>query len=69
MREEDVDGLVSELVLNEDINAKTEIFDEILRAAEGMGIFPASIHHFYRARGRGEFGGFTEPAITVKLIR
>ena len=64
----DVDGLVSELVLNEDINAKTEIFDEILRDAEGMGIFPASIHHFYRARGRGEFGGFTVPAINLRTL-
>ncbi len=64
----DVDDLVSELVLNDDIKVKSEIFDKILRLAEESGIFLASIHHFYRARGRGEFGGFTVPAINLRTL-
>jgi fructose/tagatose bisphosphate aldolase len=64
----DVDDLVSELVLNDDINVKSEIFDKILQVAEERGIFLASIHHFYRARGRGEFGGFTVPAINLRTL-
>jgi len=64
----DIDGLVPELVLSNDIKEKTKIFDEILQQAEERGIFPASIHHFYRARGRGEFGGFTVPAINLRTL-
>ncbi|MEA2074912.1 MAG: class II fructose-bisphosphate aldolase [Euryarchaeota archaeon] len=64
----DVDDLVSELVLNDDIKVKSEIFNKILRLAEESGIFLASIHHFYRARGRGEFGGFTVPAINLRTL-
>ena len=64
----DVDDLVSELVLNDALEAKSEIFNKILRLAEESGIFLASIHHFYRARGRGEFGGFTVPAINLRTL-
>jgi len=60
--------LVSELVLSDDVKVKSEIFDKILQQAEERGIFPASIHHFYRARGRGEFGGFTVPAINLRTL-
>jgi fructose/tagatose bisphosphate aldolase len=31
-----------------------------------VGVRPASIHHLYLARGRGECGGFTVPAINVR---
>ena len=64
----DIDRLVSELVLSDDVKVKSEIFDKILQQAEERGIFPASIHHFYRARGRGEFGGFTVPAINLRTL-
>ncbi len=33
-----------------------------------MGARPASIHDLYLARGRGECGGFTVPAINVRMI-
>jgi len=54
--------------LSDDVKVKSEIFDKILQQAEERGIFPASIHHFYRARGRGEFGGFTVPAINLRTL-
>src|SRR5829696_7926977 len=31
-----------------------------------VGVRPASIHDLYMARGRGEIGGFTVPAINVR---
>ena len=64
----DIDRLVSKLVLSDDVKVKSEIFDKILQQAEERGIFLASIHHFYRARGRGEFGGFTVPAINLRML-
>jgi len=67
----DVDELVLELVLKDDMNVKSEIFKKILRLAEGRGIFFASIHLLYRARGRGDFGaaaGFTVPAINLRTL-
>jgi fructose/tagatose bisphosphate aldolase len=32
------------------------------------GVGPASIHQLYLARGRGECGGFTVPAINIRMI-
>lgn len=33
---------------------------------QAVGVRPASIHELYMARGRGEIGGFTVPAINVR---
>src|ERR671935_2010129 len=33
---------------------------------QSVGVQPASIHDLYMARGRGEIGGFTVPAINVR---
>ena len=38
----------------------------IWELAQSAGIRPASIHDLYLARGRGECGGFTVPAINVR---
>lgn len=35
---------------------------------QAMGVRPASIHHLYLARGRGECAGFTVPAINIRMI-
>ncbi len=40
----------------------------IREAAESLGILPASILPLYTARGRGEFSGFTVPAINVRMM-
>ncbi len=49
--------------LKKELLAK-KIFD----AAYEEGIYPASIHEFYMARGRGEFAGFTVPAINLRSM-
>jgi fructose-bisphosphate aldolase class II len=38
----------------------------IWEIAQAVGVFPSSIHDLYLARGRGETGGFTVPAINVR---
>jgi fructose-bisphosphate aldolase, class II len=38
----------------------------IWELGEAVGVRPASIHELYMARGRGEIGGFTVPAINVR---
>jgi fructose/tagatose bisphosphate aldolase len=35
---------------------------------QAVGVRPASIHELYLARGRGECGGFTVPAINVRMM-
>lgn len=35
---------------------------------QAVGVRPASIHDLYLARGRGECGGFTVPAINVRML-
>ena len=37
-------------------------------ARSDTGCRPASIHELYIARGRGECGGFTVPAINVRML-
>ena len=41
---------------------------DIREAAASLGILPASILPLYEARGRGEVGGFTVPAINIRMI-
>jgi fructose/tagatose bisphosphate aldolase len=38
----------------------------IWELAQAVGVRPSSIHELYMARGRGETGGFTVPAINVR---
>ncbi len=40
----------------------------IREAAASMGILPASILPFYKARGRGEISGFTVPAVNIRML-
>ena len=40
----------------------------IREAARSLGILPASILPFYKARGRGEVTGFTVPAVNVRML-
>ncbi len=45
---------------------KKKAREEIYKKAEGEGIFSASIKDFYKKMGRGEFSGFTVPAINIR---
>jgi fructose/tagatose bisphosphate aldolase len=57
-----------ELVLEDDVAKKRLLSKKIFDAAYEKGIYPASIHEFYMARGRGEFAGFTVPAINLRTL-
>jgi fructose/tagatose bisphosphate aldolase len=64
----DFEKTATELVLNDELLKKRELATEIFDAAHAAGVYPASIHEFYRARGRGEFSGFTVPAINLRSM-
>jgi tetratricopeptide (TPR) repeat protein len=55
----DIDNIAMDLILSDDIERKRVLAKRIFDIAYKKGIYPSSIHQFYMARGRGEFGGFT----------
>ena len=64
----DIDKAVIDLVMTDKIDAKKQIAEQILEKAKEKGIYSASIHDFYMARGRGELKGFTVPAINLRTL-
>jgi hypothetical protein len=62
-----VEKTAIELVMNENITKKMQLAKRIFVAYE-EGVYPSSIHEFYMARGRGEFKGFTVPAINLRSM-
>jgi fructose/tagatose bisphosphate aldolase len=62
------DKAVTNLVMTDDVTKKKEFAKRIFDAAARMGAYPASIHEFYMARGRGEFGAFTVPAVNLRAL-
>jgi fructose/tagatose bisphosphate aldolase len=64
----DVEKTVMELILTDDMVRKRQLAKNIFDAAHRQGAYPASIHEFYMARGRGEFEGFTVPAINLRSM-
>jgi fructose-bisphosphate aldolase, class II len=62
-----LDGLVWTAVFG-GRDVKDAARNAIREAAESLGILPASILPLYEARGRGEFGGITVPAINVRMM-
>jgi fructose/tagatose bisphosphate aldolase len=65
---DNIEETAMELVLTEDPAKKRQIAKKILDVAVDEGAYPSSIHEFYLARGRGEFGGFTIPAINLRSM-
>jgi fructose/tagatose bisphosphate aldolase len=67
LQSEATDRLVWQAVFGspEDRDAARWLLWEV---GQAMGIRPASIHELYLARGRGECGGFTVPAINVRMM-
>ncbi|HKG94553.1 MAG TPA: class II fructose-bisphosphate aldolase [Gemmatimonadaceae bacterium] len=63
---ERMDQLVREAVFGESDVAKQYARWLIWEASQQLGVRAASIHELYMARGRGEIGGFTVPAINVR---
>ena len=64
----DVDETITELVVGDDLAEKKKLAKNILDVSRQQGIFSSSINEFYMARGRGEFKGFTVPAINLRSM-
>lgn len=67
-RSTEIDRLVHRAVLESDTKKRDEARRAIRKAAAALGALPASIHDLYMAVGRGESGGFTVPAINVRML-
>lgn len=66
LRERLIERLVYIAVPGQDGELKEACQWVIREAARAVGVFPASIHELYVARGRGQWGGFTVPAINAR---
>lgn len=64
----DVDKIAMELVMTQNATKKLLLAKKIFEIAYKEGVYPSSIHEFYMARGRGEFKGFTVPAINLRSM-
>lgn len=67
LRSEATDRLVRQAVFGEG-EAREAARWLLWELGQVMGVRPASIHDLYMARGRGECGGFTVPAINVRAL-
>jgi fructose-bisphosphate aldolase, class II len=65
LQTEHLDALVHTAVFGEE-DARDDARWLIWEIAQAVGIHPSSIHDLYLARGRGEVGEFTVPAINVR---
>lgn len=67
IQSEKLDALVRAAVFGDpasQLDARRAIWD----LGQAAGVLPGSIHDLYIARGRGECGGFTVPAINVRML-
>ncbi len=64
----DVDAVVQKLVLTDHIKEKETLAREIQAQASAKGIFLASIHDVYMARGKGQGKHFTVPAMNLRCL-
>jgi len=64
----DVDAIVKKLVLTDNIKEKETLAQEIQAQARTQGIFLASIHDVYKARGKGLGKNFTVPAMNLRSL-
>jgi hypothetical protein len=64
----DVEKTAMELVMNDSVTEKRQLAKKIFDVAYDRGVYPASIYEFYTVRGRGEFSGFTVPAINLRSM-
>ncbi len=67
-RPQDIQNLAMELIMTDDASKKKEIQKKILGVAYKRGVYLSSIHDLYMARGRGEYDGFTVPAINLRCM-
>jgi len=67
-RPTDIEKLVFQVINSDDIAVKKQLAKKILAIAYKRGVYPSSIHQLYTARGKGEFSGFTVPAINLRSM-
>ena len=67
-RPTDVEKIVMDLIMTDNADTKKELHKKILDMAYKKGVYPASIHELYMARGRNEFKGFTVPAFNLRSM-
>ena len=67
-RATDIDKIAMDLIASDDAAMKKDLAKKIFDIAYKKGIYPSSIHEFYMARGKGEFSGFTVPAINLRSL-
>lgn len=65
LQSEQIDSLVHTAVFG-DPDGRADARWLIWEIAQAVGIYPSSIHDLYIARGRGDVGAFTVPAINVR---
>ncbi|MFH1821124.1 MAG: class II fructose-bisphosphate aldolase [Methanobacteriota archaeon] len=66
MKSLDVEKIAFDLIMTDDVEEKKSLCKRISSIAYENGVYPSSMHEFYMALGRGEFGGFTVPAINLR---
>jgi fructose/tagatose bisphosphate aldolase len=64
----DIEKVALGLILTDDQLKKKKLAKKILDIGYKNGVYPSSIHELYMARGRGEFSGFTVPAINLRSM-
>jgi len=64
----DIEKIAMDLIMSDDMAVKKPLAKKILEAAYKKGIYLSSIHELYMARGKGEFSGFTVPAINLRSM-
>jgi len=64
----DVEKIALELITTGDKAVKKTLGKKVWDIAYKNGVYPSSINDFYMARGRGEFKGFTVPAINLRSM-
>jgi fructose/tagatose bisphosphate aldolase len=67
-RPQDPEKMAMDLIMSDDLAVKKQLGKKILDLAYKKGVYPSSIHQLYMARGRGEFSGFTVPAINLRSM-
>lgn len=63
-----VDSLVMDVVTSSDVVKKEAAINAIWKEAASCGIYPGSIHDLYKARGEGQWGGCTVPAMNLRTL-
>ena len=64
----DIEKIAMDLIMSDDSATKKKLAKKIMDIGYKKGVYPSSIHQFYIARGKGEFGGFTVPAINLRSM-